>query len=60
LFHFTNCFQCENIVEDQEETILDLFSKEGTNLDVEFCSKKAKVCDEVVLQEDYEFEKEEL
>lgn len=53
-------FYCENIVEDQEENILAMFSKEGENMDNELCFKRAKVCDEVVLQEEYEFENEEL
>lgn len=53
-------FYCENIVEDQEENILQLFAKEGENMDIELCSKRAKVCEEIVLEEEYEFEKEEL
>jgi len=53
-------FYCENIVEDQEETIYELFSTEGENMDIEFCSKRGKVCADVVVEEDYEFEKEEL
>jgi hypothetical protein len=33
--------QCENIVEDQEDTIMELFAKENMeNLDIEFCSKR--------------------
>jgi hypothetical protein len=33
-------FQCENIVEDQEETILQLFAEEGKDMDIELCSKR--------------------
>lgn len=33
-------FQCENIVEDQEETILQLFAKESPDMDIELCSKR--------------------
>jgi len=53
-------FYCENIVEDQEETLLEIFAEEGENMDIELCSKRSKYCEPVVLQEDYEFEKEEL
>lgn len=53
-------FYCENIVEDQEDNIMELFSKPGENMDIEFCSKKSSICEEVVLQEDYEFENDEL
>ncbi len=36
--------QCENIVEDQEDTIMELFAKENMeNLDIEFCSKRWEV-----------------
>jgi len=53
-------FYCENIVEDLEDTILEEFATEGENRDIELCSKKSSYCEPVVLQEDYEFEKEEL
>lgn len=53
-------FYCENIVEDQEETLLEMFSTEGENMDIELCSKRSKYCEPVVIQDDYEFEKEEL
>ena len=33
-------FQCENIVEDLEDTILEAFATEGENRDIELCSKK--------------------
>ena len=33
-------FQCENIVEDQEETILQLFAQEAQDMDIELCSKR--------------------
>jgi len=55
-------FYCENIVEDQEEAIHELFSK-GENIDIEneFCSRRAKVCEEVIVEEEYDFEdKDEL
>jgi len=51
---------CENIVEDQEETLLEMFATEGENMDIELCSKRSKYCEPVVIQDDYEFEKEEL
>jgi len=54
-------FYCENIVEDQEETILELFAKEGDNMDIELCSRRTKICDAMEPPpEEYEFEKEEL
>jgi len=53
-------FYCENIVEDQEETLLEIFASEGENMDIELCSKRSKYCEPVELQDDYEFEKEEL
>jgi len=53
-------FYCENIVEDQEDNIMELFSKPAENMDIELCSKRSNICDEVVLQEDYEFENDEL
>jgi hypothetical protein len=54
-------FYCENIVEDQEETILELFAKEGDNMDIEFCSKRTQTCDPMEPPpEDYLFENEEL
>jgi len=53
-------FYCENIVEDQEETLLEMFATEGENMDIELCSKRSKYCEPVVIQDDYEFEKEEL
>jgi len=51
---------CENIVEDQEETLLQIFAEEAENMDIELCSKRSKYCEPVEIQEDYEFEKEEL
>jgi len=53
-------FYCENIVEDQEDNIMELFSKTGENMDIEFCSKKSNICEAVIIQEDYEFENDEL
>jgi len=53
-------FYCENIVEDLEETLLEIFADEGENMDIKLCSERSKYCEPVVLQEDYEFEKEEL
>ena len=35
-------FQCENIVEDQEEAILELFATEGQDMDIELCSRRCK------------------
>merc|ERR1712227_904569 len=31
-------FYCENIVEDQEEAILEMFATEGQDMDIELCS----------------------
>lgn len=54
-------FYCENIVEDQEETILQLFAEEGKDMDIEFCSKRAGICAaEAPPPEDYLFENDEL
>jgi len=53
-------FYCENQVEDLEEAILEMFATEGENQDIELCSKRSKYCEPVVIQDDYEFEKEEL
>ena len=33
-------FQCENIVEDKEDTLLEMFATEGENMDIELCSKR--------------------
>ena len=35
-------FQCENIVEDQEEAILEMFATEGQDMDIELCSRRCK------------------
>jgi len=55
-------FYCENIVEDQEDAIMELFAKENLeNLDIEFCSKRSHICEDMTLPpEEYDFEKEEL
>lgn len=54
-------FYCENIVEDQEETILQMFAKEGKDMDIELCSKRTSICDpEAPAPEEYEFENDEL
>jgi len=53
-------FYCENIVEDQEETLLQMFATEGEDQDIELCSKRSKYCEPLEIQEEYEFEKEEL
>jgi hypothetical protein len=55
-------FYCENIVEDQEDTIMELFAKENMdNLDIEFCSKRSQICEDMTLPpEEYDFEKKEL
>eukprot|EP00092_Neocalanus_flemingeri_P005998 GFUD01006460.1.p1 GENE.GFUD01006460.1~~GFUD01006460.1.p1 ORF type:complete len:201 (-),score=51.33 GFUD01006460.1:649-1251(-) len=53
-------FYCENIVEDLEDTLLELFAAETENMDIELCSKRSKYCEPIVIQDDYEFEKEEL
>ena len=33
-------FQCENQVEELEDTILEMFAEEGENRDIELCSKR--------------------
>ena len=33
-------FQCENQVEDLEDTILEIFAEEGENRDIELCSQR--------------------
>jgi len=54
-------FYCENIVEDQEEAILELFATEGQDMDIELCSRRTKICPAVEPPpEEYEFEKDEL
>jgi len=53
-------FYCETIVEDMEETITDIFAKEGDNMDIEMCSKRSSICEHQEVQEDYIFENDEL
>jgi len=53
-------FYCENLVEDLEEVITEIFAEEGENRDIEFCSKRSSVCEPMDIEEDYIFEKEEL
>jgi len=53
-------FYCENQVEDLEDIIFSLFTEEGDNRDIELCSKRSQYCEPIVIQEDYEFEREEL
>jgi len=54
-------FYCENIVEDQEEAILEMFATEGQDMDIELCSRRTKICPAVEPPpEEYEFEKDEL
>ncbi|XP_023336654.1 protein canopy homolog 2 isoform X2 [Eurytemora carolleeae] len=54
-------FYCENIVEDQEDDIMELFSKEGKHNDIQLCSKRSSYCEDTEIPADeYEFEKEEL
>jgi len=54
-------FYCENIVEDQEENILQLFAKEGKDMDIELCSKRTSLCEaEEPAPEEYAFENDEL
>jgi len=53
-------FYCENIVEEKEEDILEMFAKDGENMDIELCSKRSSICEPVVIEDDYIFEKEEL
>jgi len=63
ILHLDECnlfLKCENIVEEMEETLLEMFATEAENQDIELCSKRSKYCEPVVIQDDYEFEKEEL
>lgn len=53
-------FYCETIVEDMEETITDIFAKEGENMDIEMCSKRSNICEPQEVPEDYVFENDEL
>jgi len=53
-------FYCENQVEELEDIIFTLFAEEGENRDIELCSKRSQYCEPMVIQEDYEFEREEL
>lgn len=38
-------FYCENIVEDQEETLLQLFAKEAPDMDLELCERRTSICE---------------
>jgi hypothetical protein len=38
-------FQCETIMEEQEENILELFSAKTKNVEFELCQKRSKLCD---------------
>jgi len=54
-------FYCENIVEDAEDDIMELFAKEAQDMDIQLCSTRRNLCeDSGSPTEDYEFEKEEL
>jgi len=54
-------FYCENLVEDLEDDIMTIFAEEDAkDLDVELCSKRGNVCEDMAPEDEYEFEKEEL
>jgi len=55
-------FYCENIVEDMEDDIMEIFAQETIkHPDVEMCGKRSELCEGMSAPEDdYEFEKEEL
>lgn len=54
-------FYCENIVEDQEDDIMKLFSKTIPNPDIELCGKITGLCKDLSPpQEEYNFENDEL
>jgi len=55
-------FYCENIVEDMEEVIMEMFAEEAVdnNRDIDFCSKRSSLCEPMDIEDDYIFEKEEL
>lgn len=38
--YWLNIFQCENQVEDLEDTILEIFAEEGENRDIELCAQR--------------------
>lgn len=54
--------QCEGIVEEYEENILQLFARDADNIDIKLCSTEAKLCSHSESDvDDYEFEdKDEL
>lgn len=54
-------FYCENLVEDLEDDIMTIFAEEDAkDLDVELCSKRGNVCEDMAPEDEYLFEKEEL
>jgi hypothetical protein len=54
-------FYCENIVEDQEDDIMQIFSKQTSHPDVELCGKRTGLCKDLTPpQEEYNFENDEL
>jgi len=54
-------FYCENLVEDLEDDIMSIFAEEDAkDLDVELCSKRGNVCEDMAPEDEYLFEKEEL
>jgi len=54
-------FYCENIVEDHEDDILAIFTKNLPNPEVELCNKRSGLCADLKVQEEeYNFENDEL
>ena len=53
---------CLEILEDQEEAFLKAFQANSLddNLDIRICSEQTNYCKDAPIQDDYEFDKEEL
>ena len=43
-FFFAVGFQCEGIVEEHEDDLLELFASENSHVEVELCTKRARIC----------------
>jgi len=54
-------FYCENIIEDQEDDIMQIFSKQIPHPDIELCGKRTGICADLSPPEEaYDFENDEL
>lgn len=58
---FVLIFQCLEVLEDNEETVLSLFMQEQIpeDSDIRLCSLSAKYCDDLPLEDDYVLESHE-